>query len=406
MNFDDSSEDTAFRRDSKQWLAANAPRFEVDESAPRAEGVRMVRAWQACKAAAGFAALTWPAALGGRACSEYQQLIFRDEEAKYRLPADLPHGGVDVVMPTLFRFAQPEQYSPFLAATRNGEVIWSILFSEPNAGSDVSASRLAAVRQGDRWILNGQKTWSSAASDAQWGLLLARTDPSVPKHKGLSCFIVDMRSAGVTVRPIRFIEGDTHGFDEVFFSDVRVPDAQLIGKPGDGWKIFLSTLAVDRFGASAQRDIAGSNFDIMFALAQKLPGKLGQRIDEGEVRQRLADYYVDVRAVENLRARHLTQLSRGGELGPETAIGKLILSNRLQEMAAFFMDAAGAAGTVAVDAAEPGLAAMRAGFFMGAGLRIGAGTDEIIRNSIGERVLGLPAEARADKDAAFQPSSR
>lgn len=405
MNFDDSPEDAAFRQQVRDWLGANAPRFEIDEHAALAEAAKVVRAWQARKAEAGYAALTWPQQLGGRACTPYQQLIFTEEEAKYRLPVDLPHGGVDIIMPTLFRFAQPEQYTPFLEPTRSGRIVWSILFSEPGAGSDVSAARLAAVRDGDDWILNGQKTWSSGAAHSDWALTLARTDPTLPKHKGLSCLILDMCSAGVNVRPIRFIEGETHGFDEVFFTDVRVPHAQMIGKPGDGWKIFLSTLAIDRFAAGAQRDISGRNFHVMFDLARRLAGTQGRRIDEGDVRQRLADYYVDVQAVENLRARHMTELSRGGEPGPEAAIGKLILANRLQEMAAFFMDLAGAAGVGAEDEHTRGLAAVQAGFFMGAGLRIGAGTDEIIRNSIGERVLGLRPDARADKDLPFNQAS-
>lgn len=400
MNLDDSAEDAAFRRQVKDWLANNAPEFEVDEQASMTEAATVIRAWQARKAAAGLAALTWPRELGGRACTTYQQLIFTDEEAKYRLPADLAHGGVDIVMTTLFRFARAEQYAPFLEPTRSGRIVWSILFSEPGSGSDVAAARLAASRDGDDWILNGQKTWSSGAAHSDWGLTLARTDPTQPKHKGLSCFVVDMHSAGLDVRPIRFIEGEKHGFDEVFFTDVRVPDAQMVGKPGDGWKIFLSTLAIDRFAAGAQRDISGINFHIMLALARHLAAADGARVQQRDVRQRLADYYVDIRAVENLRARHMTQLLRGDEPGPETAIGKLILANRLQEMATYFMDLAGPAGVAAEDERTPGLAAVHAGFFMGAGLRIGAGTDEIIRNSIGERVLGLPPEPRPERGPA------
>jgi acyl-CoA dehydrogenase len=401
MNFDDSPGDAAFRDEIRAWLAANAPMCEVTAHMPRTEEMGLVRKWQAHKARAGYAAFSWPEDLGGRAATQYQQLMFADEETGYRLPPDIPHGGVDLVLPTLFRFGRPEQYQPFLESTRTGQRLWGILFSEPGAGSDVSAARLKATRDGNDWVLNGQKTWISWGQYADWGITIARTDPNVPKHRGLSCFVLDLRSPGIDVKPIRYMEGEAHGFDEVFFTDVRVPHAQMIGNAGDGWKVFLATLAVDRFTASAHREISGSNFGPIFNLARRVQGSKGRRIDEGDVRQRLADYYTDIRAVENLRARHLTRLSRGMQLGPETAIGKLILANRLQEMAAFTLDILGPAGSVLGDEHAAELAAVRAGFFMSAGYRIGAGTDEIIRNSIGERVLGLPADVRLDKDVPF-----
>jgi acyl-CoA dehydrogenase len=210
-----------------------------------------------------------------------------------------------------------------------------------------------------------------------------------------------MRSPGVEVRPIRYMEGEAHGFDEVFFTDVRVPHRQLIGNEGDGLKIFLSTLALDRFTTTSHREISAVNFGPIFNLTRRIAGAEGRRIDERDVRQRVADYYADLRAVENLRARHMTNLARGQDLGPETAIGKLVLANRLQEMAAFAMDLLGPAGVAPEQEYAADLSAVHEAYFNSAGYRIGAGTDEIIRNSIGERVLRLPSDVRTDKDIPF-----
>ena len=404
MNYEDSPENADFRREVRDWLQQHAPRFNRSAAVSQAEEIAAARAWQSCKAEGGYAALTWPKSLGGRGASSYEQLIFVEEESRFPLPFDLAHGGVDVVIPALLKFAAARQYQALLNPTRSGMVIWSILLSEPSAGSDLSSVRLKATRTGDQWVLNGQKTWCSWARASDWALTLARTDPKAARHKGLSCFIVDMRSAGLTVRPIRFFQGDTHGFDDVFFSDVAVPEGQLIGREGEGLKILLSMLAVDRFAVSAQRELLGANVDTMFDLARQIQGAQGSRIQDADVRDRLADYYVDVLGVQNLRARHLTQLSHGSEPGPETAVGKVILANRLQEMAAFAMDLLGPAGVVKNAAFQPQLALMHSGLFMGAGLRIGAGTDEIIRNTIAERLLELPPDIRPDKDVPFDQS--
>jgi alkylation response protein AidB-like acyl-CoA dehydrogenase len=401
MNFDDSPADATHRSEYSAWLKQNAPQFELRAAITRAEEVKLTRAWQAHKAQAGYAAFTWPRELGGRGMTIYDWLLYVEEESKYRLPIDIPHGGVDLVMPTLLRYAKPELYRTLAEPTRRAEIIWGVCFSEPGAGSDVTASRLKAVRDGDDWVLNGQKTWSSWARFSDWAITIARTDPTLPKQRGLSCFIFDMRTPGIEIRPIRYMEGEAHGFDEVFFTDVRIPAGQLVAKEGDGLKIFVATLAVDRFTITSHREISAVNFGPIFNLARRLPGAAGRRIDERDVRQRLADYYVDIRAVENLRARHLTGLARGADLGPETAVGKLVLANRLQEMAAFSMDLLGPAGAAMDESVEADLRAVQEAYFMSAGYRIGAGTDEIIRNSVGERVLGLPADIRTDKDVPF-----
>lgn len=401
MNFDDSPQDAAFRKEFSTWLAANAPAFELRSHLSRDEEIKATRAWQAHKAQSGYAAFTWPKELGGRGGTQYEWLLFTEEESKYRLPIDIPHGGVDLVLPALLRYAKPDQYRALMEPTRTGQIVWGISFSEPGAGSDVSAARLKATREGDSWVLNGQKTWTSWAKYSDWAITVARTDPTVPKQKGLSCFVFDMRSPGIEIRPIRYMEGEAHGFDEVFFTDVRVSHGQLIGKEGDGLKIFLSTLAMDRFTTTSHREISAVNFGPIFNLARQAHGPGGRRIDERDVRQRVADYYTDIRAVENLRARHLTGLVRGEELGPETAIGKLVLANRLQEMAAFAMDLLGPAGVVPDREYAEDLRAVHEAYFNSAGYRIGAGTDEIIRNSIGERVLGLPPDVRTDKDIPF-----
>ena len=232
MDFNDNAEEAAFRRKAREWLAANAPAHELPHNTvlSDSEQVSRAKAWQRCLYDAGYAGITFPKALGGRGGSAMEALIFRDEEAVYRLPKG-PYIsiGLGMAIQVIAKHGSDEQRARLIEPTLRGDLTWCQLFSEPAAGSDLANLRTKAVRDGDDWIVNGQKLWSSWAHEADWGILVARTDPSLPKHKGLTFFVVPMASPGIDIRPIKQISGAAD-FNETFFSDVRIADANRIGR--------------------------------------------------------------------------------------------------------------------------------------------------------------------------------
>lgn len=402
MDFHDSPEEAAFRAEARAWLQANAPKYAWHGGPGyNPESIKIARDWQALKAEAGYTAFTWPEGFGGAGGGPVRQVIFEDEQRAFPLPINMAFMSVDVVLPALFIHATPEQYQPLIGPALRGETFWCELFSEPSGGSDVSGFRTRAERDGDDYILNGQKCWNSYADWGDWGVIVARTDPTVPKHKGLSLFMLDLRSPGVEVRPIRQLNGFSE-YNEVFLTDVRVPAARRVGREGDGWKIFLTIIGMERLGLSFDPQVARNTVGPLTDLARATPGiAASARLQEHDVRQGIADYYVNVRGIEHLRSRLLTALSRGQTPGAEAGVGKLVLASALQEMAAVGMDIAGPAGALSGPDAGAAMAEIQESYFLATGYRLGGGTDEILRNTIGERVLGLPADVRTDKDTPF-----
>jgi alkylation response protein AidB-like acyl-CoA dehydrogenase len=395
MDFEDTPSEARFRAEVRSWLAENA-RDYVDPL-PYAPGDRRLaelgRAWQRRKASGGYAAISWPKEAGGRGATPMEEVIFAEEEARFHVPVGIfVEIGIDLAVPTIRAHGTPEQIERYAHPTLLGDIFWCQLFSEPGAGSDLAAVRTRAVRDGDDWVVNGQKIWTSWGHTADWGILLARTDPDVVKHRGLTFFLVDMRTPGIEVRPIRSITGESE-FNEVFLSDVRIPDAQRLGVVGGGWKVAMTTLLNERMMA--------------FSESQSVPcvGALVKLIDaSGKPRQRyareVAALYAREQGLKYFRCRMLTALSRGKDLGPTSVINKLVYSHMLQDLSALGIDVLGLGQAYPpADGHTP--RRFHYGYQWAAALRIAGGSDEILRNQIAERALGMPGDIRADRDLPF-----
>jgi alkylation response protein AidB-like acyl-CoA dehydrogenase len=359
-------------------------------------------AWQRDKFDAGYGAITWPVELGGAGLSDDHRAAFDELEAGY---AHAPHHEtfdvtLHLVAPTLARFAQDDLRDRLLPRLLRTETLSCQLFSEPGAGSDLGAVATRAERDGDAWVVNGQKTWSSGARFAAWGELIARSDSGVPKHEGMTAFMLDMDAPGVTVRPIRQMSGGS-SFNEVFFTDVRIPDAHRLGRVGDGWKVALTTLGFERGSSGSGRGAGavGGTFQRLLDLARWL-----DRVDEPLVRQRLADVYAWERMRELVGARATASAGEGAPVGPYASIGKLLWTQSMTRIGEAAAELLGPRLTA--DSGEWGTYAWT-GHLLGApGYRIAGGSDEIQRDIIGNRLLELPAEPRVDKGVAFRDVPR
>jgi alkylation response protein AidB-like acyl-CoA dehydrogenase len=407
MDFNDTPEEAAFRAEVRRFLDANARRKGATETTHRgryipdanmAESLARAKAWQAQKADAGFAAITWPKQWGGRGGSPIEQVIYNQEEANYAVPRGVFEIGLGMCIPTMMTYGAPALLERYVRPALRGEEIWCQLFSEPSGGSDLAALCTRAVRDGDDWVVDGQKIWTSGAHFADFGIIVTRTDPDVPKHQGLTFFFLDMKSPGIEVRRIKQISG-TSNFNEVFFTDVRVPDGQRLGKVGDGWKVSLTTLMNERLAVG---DAPGPDFDDIFALARTLELDEGPAIRNPAVREKLAEWYVKTVGLKYTKFRTMTALSRGQTPGPEASITKLVSASKLQDIASYGIDLMGMAGGVMDAEVAPVEAWFQEALLYAPGMRIAGGSDEILRNIIAERVLGMPGDIRVDKDVPFR----
>jgi alkylation response protein AidB-like acyl-CoA dehydrogenase len=396
MDFADSSQEAAFRAEARAWLEGHAPSFSGPVRSEQ-DGLARAKAWQKAKADAGWACIRWPREYGGRGASALEEIIFGEEEAKFELPSGFLGIGLHTCAGAILACATEEQKRRFLPPLARGEKVWCQLFSEPGAGSDLAGLRTRAERDGDDWVVSGQKVWNSGAHYADWAILVARCDAALPKHKGLVFFAVDMKTPGIEARPIRQIPG-TAEFNETFLDRVRIPDANRIGEIGGGWQVAVATLANERFGSFSMRPSVRD----LFEAAQRLEIDGRRALDHGEVRSRIADWYVQAEGVRLTHFRALTALSRGRQVGPEASISKVVSAQQCQDIASFGADLYEEAGvlTAADQAGAGGL--FPYGLLNSPGMRIAAGTDEILRNIIAERVLGLPGDIRVDRDRAFQ----
>src|SRR5271156_4646947 len=414
MNFDDTPQEAAFRTEAKAWIAANAPKQYEEElrksslGRTRLEGANILdvaKAWQKKKADAGWACLHWPKDYGGRGASPIERVIWQQEEGPFGKLSGMFIIGHGMCGPTMMAFAGEDQKRKYLPPLASGENIWCQLFSEPSGGSDVAGLRTRAEKSGDGWIVNGQKIWTSGAQISDYGILLTRTDPNVPKHKGLTMFYLSMKSPGVEVRPIKQASGAS-GFNEVFFTDVKIPDSQRLGEVGQGWQVALTTLMHERLAVGGGLG-GGLGVKKLMSLARRRDLEDGPAIKNASVRERLADWYVRSAGLKCTTYRTMTALSRGQQPGPEASIAKVVVAPKLQDLSAFAMELEGEAGALNGEDA-PGHGAFQMGWMSAPGLRIAGGTDEILRNIIAERVLGLPQDVRVDKDVPFNkmPSGR
>jgi alkylation response protein AidB-like acyl-CoA dehydrogenase len=398
-------DDPEFRARVRSFMEAHATRRPAHEDPlPRARGVvsdgELVatgRAYQAALFDAGLAGLTWPAEYGGQGLPSAYQSIFNDEVSDYYTPDSIYTIGFGMCIPTLLAHASDANKRRHVAPAARGEEIWCQLFSEPSAGSDVASLRSRAIRDGDEWILNGQKIWTSGAQYCQFGIVLARTDIDAPKHRGLSMFILDMQSPGVTIKPLRQMNGAS-GFNEVFFDDVRIPGDRLLGSAGDGWHVALTTLMNERVaigsGRSSEKAPPLAPIAVHLDLAQRR-GIVGDAL----VRQDLVDLYIRYRVLEMLGLRIRGTLAAGRVPGPEGSVAKLsgaVLARHSADVAARLAGPSATAWPAgdASSASQMVLTAPAGG--------IAGGTNEVMRNILGERVLGLPKEPSVDRDTPFK----
>jgi alkylation response protein AidB-like acyl-CoA dehydrogenase len=386
VDFRDTPEEAAFRTELRAWLK--------DNWAGRAlEGGRgdfdTLRAWGGRLYEAGYVGLTWPAEYGGRGLPPTYQAIYLEEMSRADAPGHPGVIGLNMAGPTIIAWGTDEQKQRYLKPLLNGEEIWCQGFSEPGSGSDLAAARTTAVLDGDHWVVNGQKVWSSYAHKADWCILVVRSDPEAAKHAGLSYLIVDMHTPGVTVRPLTQITGDPE-FNEIFFDDVRVPRASMLGEPGDGWKVAMTTLLHERgtlgFGLSAELErMVNSLIKLV-----KEPGPDGRvPADDPLVRDAVAREWIEMQSLRFTNYRSLTTLLETGIPGPEGSGVKLAWSEANQRLTAFAQSLSGLHAQITGDDATWN------GFWQYWQLRsrgntIEAGTSEILRNIIAERVLGLP----------------
>ena len=351
-------------------------------------------AWQRTKFDAGFGAITWPVEHGGAGLTFDHRDAYLEEEAGFEVPSSHETFSVTtrLVAPTVATFGTEEQQARFIRPFLRTEELCCQLFSEPGAGSDLGGVSTGAARDGDEWVINGQKVWSSGARFSAWGELICRTDPTVAKHAGLTAFLLPMDAPGIEVRPIKQMSGGS-SFNEVFFTDVRVPDDMRLGEPGEGWKVTLLTLAFERVSSGSHRgdDRVGGSW----AQAHALASWLGVT-DDPVVRQQLAHAYT----LDRIRTFHaLRQAGRAGQdeaaPGPQGSLGKLLWTQSMTHLSEVVSHLLGP--RLVADTGEWGTYAWAEHVLGAPGYRIAGGSDEIQRNIIGERVLGLPVEPRVDR---------
>ena len=396
MDFSLTPDQEAFRERVRSWLDQNIPRdwmrrAKGTSEVPRPEAYQLLREWQHRLHDAGFVGLTWPKESGGQGLSFVEEMILQQEMALQKAPPILNILGVGMAGPTIIAWGTDEQKKRYPPKILSAEEIWCQGYSEPNAGSDLASLQTRAVKDGDSWIINGQKVWTSLAHIADWMMLLARTDPDVEKHKGITYFLLDMKLPGVTVKPLRQITGDAE-FNEVFFDNVRVHESQVLGGVGNGWSVGLTTLMYERlalgFGLQVRLRIA---LDALVEMA-RLVEKGGRPTTKDPVlRQKIAQLWIETESLKYTGARAITRLLRGELPGPEASAGKMVwvdVHQRLQELA---MEIEGPYAQLVAGsdrAVENGV--WQYSFLRSRANSIEGGTTEIQKNIIGERVLGLP----------------
>ncbi|GIH90637.1 acyl-CoA dehydrogenase family protein [Planobispora siamensis] len=384
-----------YRQRARAWLEANAPGDRA-EGTPDENGVAAAKAFMAKLYDAGYSGITWPQRWGGQGLTQAEERAFAAEAARFTLPTYVFSIGLGMCGPTLVDLGTDEQRGRFIRPLLRGEEIWCQLFSEPGAGSDVAALQTRATATDGGWVVDGQKVWTSVAQHADRGLLLARTDVEVPKHKGLTMFVVDMHAPGVTVRPLRDMTGRAH-FNEIFFDGVHIPAENVVGRVGDGWSCAVTTLLHERLSISSGVGMGGQKDNPVAFEA------LRTSVDTGDpvVRDQLVELYVRSRALALFNQRLAQETKAGIFPGARGSAAKLLLA----ELTMFQADlATSLAGPEAV--AYPGEGGAGGGLAnaisLAPAMALGGGTNEIMRNIVGERVLNLPPEPRTDKNVPFK----
>jgi alkylation response protein AidB-like acyl-CoA dehydrogenase len=374
-----SSDD--FRSSLVEWLSANLTSEVIDAQRTGSDGeegdLEVLRAWNARLADAGWAAVSWPAHYGGRDANVEEQLAYQEEMVRAGAPGPVNTIGVSNIAPAIMTFGTEEQKERFLGPMLRGDEIWCQGMSEPDAGSDLASLRTAARAEGDTFVVSGQKTWNSLGAHADWCQLYVRTDPEAPKHKGISCLLVDMSSPGIVVRPLRTMSGD-FTFSELFFDEVVVPRSALLGQLNEGWRVAMTTLSHERAGVARLYLDLSARFEELLDAARRR-GPIGDSVQ----RDRIARLYADIACLGYATSRELTKVDRGGQPSPTMGgLAKLAWSRSGRQLAE-------------LAAALLGPSAMLDGpwtksLLMSPSYSIAGGTGDINRNVVAEHGLGLP----------------
>ncbi|MHA7838514.1 MAG: acyl-CoA dehydrogenase family protein [bacterium] len=404
MKREDTPEEAAFRAEARAWLEAHArrrtgegdwssgpvdPSFEAEK-----EYWEKMKAWQRTRFDGGWAAITWAPEHGGRGGTPAQAIIFAEEQAAFDVTSGYLDAAISLIGPSLIRFGTDAQRERYLRPMLRGDEVWCQLFSEPEAGSDLAAVRTRGTVDGDELVLNGQKVWTTSAQHADFGFILARTNPDAPKHQGITFALVDMRQPGVEVRPLVTMTGDRH-FNEVFFDDVRTPLSNVVNGLDRGWPV--ATFVLMNEGASIGTTNLGRTRVIDIARDALAQG----RFDDPVVRQRLGEARVEERVLELLQERLKSAILDGRSPDVDGSVLKILWSeggHRKAETAA----ATQGAGALLAGRAAPAAGLWQHQLLSRAAGTVGGGTSEVHRNGLGERALGLPREPRLDRDLPFK----
>jgi len=388
MDLNLTETEKGFRDEFREWLGANLPpEWQGSTNAEnRLEYIRYLRDWQRKLFEGGWAGISWPREFGGRGASLMEQAIFQEELARANAPQLIGTIGLSLVGPTIIAMGTDEQKTRHLTPILSGDEIWCQGFSEPNAGSDLASLGTKALLDGDAFLVNGQKIWTSFAQLADWCLLLVRTDNEAPKHKGITCLLVDMRSEGISVRPLRQMSGDS-GFNEVFFTNVRVSVKQVLGTINQGWTTAITALMNERANlGSAAQVVFKRNFEALLEQARSIRRNGTPASQDPLMRQKLAQAFLELEIMRLNGNRALTSLIKTGVPGPEGSIQKLYWSEWNQRTQQTAQEILGPYGQLS----DFDNGAWQYGYLRSRGNTIEAGTSEIQRNIIAERVLGLP----------------
>ncbi|HTO11168.1 MAG TPA: acyl-CoA dehydrogenase family protein [Candidatus Binatia bacterium] len=394
MDFTLTPEQQAFRERTRSWLKANIPaewKALGSTEVPRPEAFAFLRTWQKKMHEGGLIGATWPREYGGQGLTFVEEMILHEEMALQKAPPMLNILGVGMAGPTIIAYGTEEQKKRYPEKILTCEEIWCQGYSEPNAGSDLASLQTRAVKDGEHYVINGQKVWTSLAHMADWMMLLARTDPEAPRHKGITYFLLDMHLPGVTVKPLKQITGDAE-FNEVFFDNVRVHESQILGGLNNGWGVGLTTLMYERlalgFGLQMRLRIA---LESLIDMARRVE-KTGRSVTKDPVmRQKIAQLWIDTEALKYTGSRAITKLLKGELPGPEASTGKMGWVETHQKLQELAMEIEGAYSQLmkgSERAIDGGV--WQHGFLRSRANSIEGGTTEVQKNIIGERVLGLP----------------
>jgi alkylation response protein AidB-like acyl-CoA dehydrogenase len=394
MDLSFSPEQEAYRQHVREWLEANIPKnwgtpfFKWPDD--EAERGKMLREWDRKLYEGGFAGISWPKEYGGQGLTRVEEIIFDEEAGRLNAPQSINVLGKLLLGPTLLHFGTEAQKQRFLPPLLRGEEVWCQGFSEPNAGSDLAGLQTRAVLDGDEWVINGQKVWTSYAHHADWCFVLARTNPDAPKHKGISFLLVPMTSPGVTVRPLVQMNGN-RDFNEVFFDNVRIPKENIVGNVNEGWKVAMALLGFERGTLALGRQVRFQNeFDNLARLSGEMRTPEGTLVkDNPHYRQRLAAVFAEIRILRYHGLKTISQLLNEGKLGPEASLQKLFWSTMHKELGFLAMDILGEQAPY-WGADSIGRGQMQQIHLSSHGETIYAGSSQIQKNIIAELILGMP----------------